>query len=184
MEGRMKQGFASTERENVARVFALLLGLGYVAAGVIGFTITGFTGFVENTDETFLGFFDLNIFHNIVHLTIGAGLIIASRMSDVTITQGVLIGVGLFYLLAAVLGFLNYLQIISINTSLSFDNFFHLASGGAALIFGLIAVRQQEGSLRQTRGPTDPGGPADGPQPIEQRRGQWDREETYREESY
>lgn len=185
MEGRTTQGFASTGPRNAARGLALVIGLGYVAAGVIGFAVTGFTGgFVSNTNETFLGFFDLNIFHNIVHLAIGAGLIIASRMSDVTITQGVLIGVGLFYILAAVLGFLNYLQLISINTSLSFDNFFHLASGGAALIFGLIAVRQQEGSLRQTRGPTDPGGPADGAQPIEQRRGQWDREETYREESY
>ena len=183
MGGRMKQGSASTERENFARVFALLLGLGYVAAGVIGFTTTGFTGFVEDTDEAFLGFFDINIFHNFVHLAIGAGLLIASRARDVTITQGVLIGVGLFYLLAAVLGFLNYLQIISINTSLSFDNFFHLLSGGAALIAGLIAVRQQEGSLRDTRGPTDPGGPADG-RSLEERRALWDKDETYREEAY
>lgn len=183
MGGRMRQGSASTGGENVVKVVALLLGISYVAAGVIGFTVTKFTGFVANTDEQFLGFFDLNIFHNIVHLAIGAGLIIASRMRDVTITQGVLIGVGLFYLLAAVLGFLNFLQIISINTSLSFDNFFHLLSGGAALIAGLIAVRQQEGSLRDTRGPTDPGGPADG-RSLEERRALWDKDETYREEAY
>ena len=180
MEGRMKQGFASTERENIARVFALLLGLGYVAAGVIGFTITGFTGFVENTDETFLGFFDLNIFHNIVHLAIGAGLIIASRMRDVTITQGVLIGVGLFYLLAAVLGFLNYLQIISINSALSPENFNHLLSGATALIFGLIGVRQQDDSVREADTPVG----SDETRPIDERRGAWDREGTYRERTY
>jgi len=169
---------------NVAKLVALVLGLGYVAGGVIGFAITGFTGFVANTDETFLGFFDLNIFHNIVHLGIGAGLIIASRMRDSTITQGVLIGVGLFYLLAAVLGFLNYLQIISINTSLSFDNFFHLLSGAVALIFGLLGVRQQDDSLHDTR-PGTGGRPAgEGPLPIANRRAQWDRDETYREEAY
>ncbi len=184
MGGRIRQGVASTERGNVARIFALLLGVGYVAAGVVGFAETGFTGFVANTDESFLGFFDLNIFHNIVHLAIGLGLIIASRMSDVTITQGVLIGVGLFYLLAALLGFLNYLQIISINESASFDNFFHLLSGATALIFGLIGTRQQDDSLRTTAAPAGATWAADGARPIEERRSQWDTEETYREETY
>jgi ABC-type transport system involved in multi-copper enzyme maturation permease subunit len=136
------------ERGNVARLFALAIGLGYVAAGVVGFAVTGFTGpVVLNTDDALLGFFDLNIFHNIVHLAIGLGLIVAWRVRDVAITQGVLIGVGLFYLVAAGLGFLNYLQLISINSSLSFDNFFHLLTGVVALIFGLIGVRQQDDSV-------------------------------------
>lgn len=143
----MSQGLASTDRRNAARVVALLLGLGYVAAGVVGFAFTGFTGFVANTGESLLGF-DLNIFHNLVHLSIGAGLIVASRMRDVSITQGVLIGVGLFYLLAALLGFLNDLQIISINDALAADNFLHLVSGSTALIFGLVGVRQHDKSLR------------------------------------
>ncbi|MGI9094813.1 MAG: DUF4383 domain-containing protein [Thermoleophilaceae bacterium] len=176
----MRQGSASTGGENVVKVVALLLGISYVAAGVIGFTVTGFTGFVAETDEQFLGFFDLNIFHNIVHLAIGAGLIIASRMRDVTITQGVLIGVGLFYLLAAVLGFLNFLQIISINTSLSFDNFFHLLTGLVALIFGLIGVRQQDDSVRAADTPVG----SNETRPIDERRGAWDREGTYRERTY
>ncbi len=168
---------------NVARLFALVLGLGYLAVGVIGFAVTGFTGFVEDTNEALLGF-ELNIFHNIVHLAIGAGLIIASRMRDVTITQGVLIGVGLFYLLAAVLGFLNYLQIISINSALSPENFNHLLSGATALIFGLLGVRQHDRSLRETGTHGGGIGPRGGTRPIEERRGQWDSDNTYREEAY
>ena len=179
MGGRMRQGLASAERGNVARIAALVIGLGYVAAGVIGFTETGFTGFVANTDESFLGFFDLNIFHNIVHLSIGAALVIASRMSDVTITQGVLIGVGLFYALAALLGFLNYLQLISINTGLSFDNFFHLLTAAVAIIFGLIGIRQ-EGEFVPGRA----GVASAGPRPIEERRAQWDTDAEYREKTY
>ena len=180
----MRQGLASTDRGNVARVGALLLGLGYLAAGVVGFAETGFTGFVANTNESFLGFFDLNIFHNIVHLSIGAALLIASRMSDVTITQGVLIGVGLFYTLAALLGFLNYLQIISIDSSTSFDNFFHLLSGAVALLFGLLGASQQDESQQATRVPAGMTEDPDGLRPIEERRAAWDREDTYREETY
>jgi hypothetical protein len=153
MEGRMREGSASKDRGNVARVFALLLGAGYVVAGVAGFVATGFgAGFTADTNVSLLGF-DLNNFHNVVHVAIGGALILVSRLSDVTITQGVLIGVGLFYVLATLLGFLNYLQIISINGSLAADNFLHLFSGATALIFGLIGVRQQNQSLRKAGAP-------------------------------
>ena len=182
MAGQMRGGGSvPNQRQNVARVVALLLGVGYLAAGVVGFAETGFTGFVANTNESFLGFFDLNIFHNIVHLAIGLGLVIASRMSDITITQGVLIGVGLFYALAAVLGFLNYLQIISINSSVSFDNFFHLLSGVVALLFGMLGASQQDDPVHAGATPAGAGG---GQRPIEERRAAWDTEETYREETY
>jgi sugar phosphate permease len=101
-------------------------------------------------------------------------------MRDVAITQGVLVGVGLFYILAALLGFLNYLQLISINTSLSVDNFFHLLTGVVALIFGLMGVRQQSDEpatagrdLAEER-----------PRTLDERRALWDKEETYREKAY
>ncbi|MDQ3607675.1 MAG: DUF4383 domain-containing protein, partial [Actinomycetota bacterium] len=133
---------------------------------------------VLDTDDQLLGFFDLNIFHNIVHLAIGGGLIVAALMRDAAITQGVLIGVGLFYVLAALLGFLNYLQIISINSGGSFDNFFHLATGVVAVLFGLIAVRQHEEE------PARRGAAAQQPRSLEERRALWDKGETYREKTY
>lgn len=148
MEGRMRQRSGTQDRKNVARTFALVLGLGYVAAGVIGFFATGFTGpVVLNTNDAILGF-DVNIFHNIVHLAIGGGLVVASRLSDVAVTQGILIGVGLFYVVATLLGFINYMQLISINSSLAADNFLHLFSGATAVIFGLIGVRQTDRSVK------------------------------------
>ncbi len=180
----MGQRLGSTGGSNVARAVALVLGLSYVAAGVIGFVVTGFTGpVVLNTDDQLLGFFDLNIFHNIVHLAIGAGLIVASQMRDLSITQGCS-SAGLFYALAALLGFLNYLQLISINSGLSFDNFFHLLTAAVALIFGLIAVRQQDEASRERETRAGMPVPAGGPAPIEERRGLWDTEDTYREERY
>jgi len=182
MEGRTRLGSASVEGKNIARLFALLLGVGYLAGGVIGFAATGFTGVVSDGEASLLGL-DLNIFHNVIHLSIGAGLIVASRLRDVTVTQGILIGVGLFYLLAAVLGFINYLQIISIDgnaPNFALDNFLHLFSGGAALVFGLIGVRQQHREPEGRR----PGTTAREPLPIEERRAAWNPDDTYREEAY
>jgi hypothetical protein len=114
---------------------------------VIGFAVTGFTGVTTDGGDALVGF-DLNVFHNVVHLAIGAGFLFVSRLSDPTITQGVVIGGGLVYILAGLLGFLNELQILSIDTELAADNFLHLFSGVAAVTFGLIGARQSDAALR------------------------------------
>ncbi|MGI8946124.1 MAG: DUF4383 domain-containing protein [Thermoleophilaceae bacterium] len=130
------------ERTNVTQVFAFVVGVVYLAVGVVGFAVTGFQGVVTNGNEALLGF-DLNIFHNIVHIAIGLGFLVVSRM-DAVITQGVVIGGGLVYLLAAGLGFLNQLQILSIDSAVAPDNFLHLVSGSAAVLAGLIGARQTD----------------------------------------
>lgn len=138
---------------NAANLFALVVGVAYALIGVVGFAVTGFEGVVQNGPDDLLGF-DLNPFHNVIHLAIGLGFIVASRL-DPTLTQGIVIGGGLVYLLAAVLGFVNNLQIISINDEVAPDNFLHLVSGSAAVIFGLIGARQTDslvkGSGRRAR---------------------------------
>jgi hypothetical protein len=82
------------------------------------------------------------VFHNVVHLAIGGGFLLVSRLNDATIAQGVVIGGGLVYVLAGLLGFLNEMQILSIDSELAADNFLHLLSGLAAVIFGLLGARQ------------------------------------------
>lgn len=125
---------------NAAQVFALVAGAVYALVGVIGFAATGFDGVTADGPDKLIGF-DLNIFHNVVHLAIGLGFLLASRL-DATLTQGIIIGGGLVYVLAAVLGFVNELQILSINDEVAPDNFLHLISGSAAILFGLIGARQ------------------------------------------
>lgn len=134
------------ENQNITQIFALIVGLVYLAVGVVGFAATGFTGFVTDGRDELLGF-DLNVFHNIFHIVVGAGFIFVSRLSDARITQGVVIGGGLVYVLAAILGFLNQLQILSMDGVLIADNFLHLFSGVAAIAFGLLGVRQSDAEL-------------------------------------
>ncbi|MGI8864548.1 MAG: DUF4383 domain-containing protein [Solirubrobacteraceae bacterium] len=134
---------------NVAQPFALIVGIVYLAGGVIGFILTGFSGLVTSHGPTIPLFgFEVNIFHNIVHLVIGGAFIVVSRLSDPAITQGVLIGGGAIYLAAALLGFLEKLPILAINGSLAPDNFLHLFSGAAAVVFGLLGAQQQSEAER------------------------------------
>lgn len=132
---------------NIAQQFALVFGVTYLLVGVGGFAVTGFTGITTNGSESLL-VFDLNVFHNIVHIAIGAGFIAVSRLADPSITQGVVIGAGLVYLLATALGFLDALEILSIDGALAADNFLHLFSGLAAVLFGLAGVRQSNAALQ------------------------------------
>ncbi len=132
---------------NITQVFALVVGVTYLLVGVVGFAVTGFTGVTSDGADKLI-VFDLNVFHNVVHLAIGAGFIAVSRLSDPTITQGVVIGAGTVYVLAGLLGFLNQLQILSIDSELAADNFLHLFSGLAAVLFGLAGVRQSDAALR------------------------------------
>jgi len=127
---------------NIARPVALLLGVVYLVAGVVGFAVTGFNGFVASGGSTIAGL-HLNGFHNVVHLGIGAILIIASRVPDATITQGILLGVAILYVAATLLGFLGKLPIIAVTTAGNGDNFLHLVSASVALFGGLAGAAQQ-----------------------------------------
>ena len=163
-------GTSLSDSLNIARVSAAVVGVVYTIVGLVGFAATGFDDwFALNTRADLFGF-DLNSFHNIVHLVIGLGLLGVSRARDVAVTQGTLIGGGLVYILAAFLGFLNYMQILSINDGLAADNFLHLGSGIAAVLLGLAGIRQT------ATAPPRRGVPMrEGPAPIEERRAMWER---------
>ncbi|MFC5380023.1 DUF4383 domain-containing protein [Aquipuribacter nitratireducens] len=74
----------STARRSrtVPQVLALVIGVVYLLIGLLGFFVTGFTGWFEHDpDQTLLGF-AINPFHNVVHLVIGAaGVALASSDS-------------------------------------------------------------------------------------------------------
>ncbi len=126
-----------------AQKFALVAGLVYVSIGVLGFFVTGFDGFVGNFDEVLI-IFEVNPFHNVVHLAIGGLWLAAAFVLAPIGTQGVNFAIGGFYLLAALGGFLGlgiFNDLLSIDGALDTDNFLHLVSGLAALPFGLGVLR-------------------------------------------
>ncbi len=127
-----------------------LFGLLYVAIGVIGYFITGFGNFVQNTDDVLIGF-SINPFHNLVHLAIGAFLIIMSRQSTST-AEGACLGVGLFYVVAFVIGVTGEanLTIISMFGRGDLENFNHLLNGVVLLGLGLVSSGATEAQSKRT----------------------------------
>jgi hypothetical protein len=137
-----------TGNNSLAGRVALALGAFYVLIGVIGFIITGFNDFTQNTDESLLGF-QINPAHNLVHMTVGGFLLVMSGFSA-PVTEGALMGVGLFYVVAFVIGFVDTsplrvgdkvdsLTIISMKGSGDLENFNHLFFGVVALVSGLLS---------------------------------------------
>jgi hypothetical protein len=117
--------------------FAVLAGIVYVTIGVLGFFWTGLlANFTEMNTEALFGIFLINPFHNIVHIAVGGLWLAAAFVLTPAGTEGVNFAIGGFYLLAAVLGFLGYLSLVSIPAGNDADNWLHLLSGLAAVVFG------------------------------------------------
>lgn len=129
-----------------AQAGAVAVGAGYLVGGLIGFFVTGFGDFVQNTDDTLLTL-DLNPFHNVFHVFVGAYLIIIAQFGRPA-TEGALIGGGAVYLVAVFLGLTNNLQILSMEGAGASDNVLHVVSGSAALAIGLLSVSRNKRSER------------------------------------
>ena len=117
-----------------------LIGLLYVIIGIIGFTITGFSNFVQNTNDELVGF-AINPFHNLVHFAIGGFLILMS-LQRTDIAEGACMGVGLIYVTAFVIGTIgeSNLTIISMFGRGDLENFNHLVNGVALLFTGIFSM--------------------------------------------
>jgi hypothetical protein len=129
-----------------------LFGILYVAIGLIGFAVTGFSNFLQNTDDSILlSGLSVNPFHNLVHLAIGGFLLIMSRQSTST-AEGACLGVGTFYVAAFVIGVVGgtNLTIIGMQGAGDLENFNHLINGVLLLGIGLISTSATESEAKRT----------------------------------
>jgi Domain of unknown function (DUF4383) len=129
-------------RERYARLFALVVGVVLIVAGVIGFFYeSSFTSDKSVRDGVF-GILDVNGWHNLVHIATG---VIAVALAYVYPREFAL-GFGVVYLIVAIWGFIigdgdSILSIIPVNTE---DNVLHaiLALAGFA-VYGLTAPERR-----------------------------------------
>ncbi|WP_199422668.1 DUF4383 domain-containing protein [Actinotalea solisilvae] len=130
------------------RLLGTVFGVVYLLVGAAGFAVTGGVGFAA-TEGNPLVVFDVNPLHNIVHLGIGAALLVAARTS-VRAARGVNATVGAVYLLVGVVGLFlvgSAANILALNGA---DNVLHLASALLLLGVGLAADRDATGTTRAT----------------------------------
>src|SRR5215211_3039571 len=122
-----------------AQLFAVVIGLTLVVAGVLGFFYNASFGTGNGTErDAVLGILDVNGWHNVVHIASGVvGLAVAGSYDGSRLYA---FGLGAVYLLVALLGFLagngdEIFNLIPVNTA---DNFLHLLIGFAAVAAGLV----------------------------------------------
>lgn len=120
------------------RLLATVFGVVYLLIGLLGFTVTGGISFFDTSGGLLLGLFEVNVFHNVAHLLIGAALLIAG-VSNVAAARAVNIGIGAAYLLLGLGGLFligTEFNILAINAA---DNVLHFASAAVLLAVGLGA---------------------------------------------
>ena len=128
------------------RLLATVFGAVYLLVGLLGFTVTGGVDFFDTEGELLLGLFEVNIFHNVAHLLIGAALLIAG-LSNVRAAKGANITVGAAYLLLGIIGLFligSPANILAINAA---DNVLHFASATVLLAVGLGADKNVRTSV-------------------------------------
>jgi hypothetical protein len=124
--------------KTLAQTFCLVTGIVLIAAGVLGFIFGGSSfGVGENlTREPFI-VFDVNGWHNIVHLASGAFLVFMAATARTAVTGALVFGI--IYVVVTVWGFIemsDILTLLPINTA---DNFLHLALAVVAILVAVSA---------------------------------------------
>lgn len=122
------------------RLVAVIFGAIYLLIGVLGWFFTVNVGFIATEGGLLIGLFEVNPLHNIVHLLIGAALLIGGLMS-VRAAKGTNVTVGAVYLVVGIAGFFlveTTANILALNTA---DHILHLATAIILLAVGLAADR-------------------------------------------
>ncbi|WP_456787499.1 DUF4383 domain-containing protein [Cellulomonas sp. P5_C5] len=131
------------------RLVGTIFGIVYLLVGLAGFVVTGGVSFAATEGEPLL-VFDVNPLHNIVHLLIGAALLLAAR-SSVRAAKGMNTAVGAVYLLVGVLGLFligSAANILALNGA---DNVLHFASAILLLGVGLAADKDPVRAVSRSR---------------------------------
>lgn len=123
------------------RLLGVIFGAVYLLVGILGFFATAGVDFFATEGNLLLGIFEVNPFHNIVHLLIGAALLIGG-LSSVSAAKATNTTIGAAYLLVGLLGLFitgdNPANILALNAA---DNVLHFASAILLLAVGLGAER-------------------------------------------
>lgn len=144
---RSKDAHIQIQGLQPVQVLAGLVGLVFLAAGIVGFARTGLGDFTGQHDEMLLGFM-INPLHNLVHVVVGALGLVAAMSSGLARTFGWILFVG--YGLVAIWGLMitgvissnpvsNLGDPLNINDA---DNWLHIGSAVLGLIIAIMPARK------------------------------------------
>ncbi|KAA1248281.1 DUF4383 domain-containing protein [Mycobacterium simiae] len=129
------------------QLFAYASAVIYLAAGVIGFAVTGFADFTGHHHAKIV-ILAVNPLHNVVHLVLGLIWLGAGLIPSITRKVNVALGIGL--LGAFALGVSGLAGLVNIHSVGEPDNYLHLIYGALSIFVGW--------KLADTHNPARPSG--------------------------
>ncbi|PXY21661.1 DUF4383 domain-containing protein [Prauserella sp. PE36] len=149
-----------------AQVLAAIVGLVYLAIGIIGFVLTGFGGFTHAEHST-LWLFSINPLHNVVHVVIGVLGLLMALNAGLARTFGWLLFIGygvVFVWGLAITGVFSSNPVSGLGNPLALntaDNWLHLGSALVGLLIAIMPARKKVVTSAEPVG-SPAGGPAEG----------------------
>ena len=134
-------GSGRRRRMTPAQWYSLLVGLSLLLAGALGFLADASFDTGANADgrlqgDGFLGF-EVNAWHNIVHLVSGLVLLAAFRRRGPA--KAVALGFGLVYGLVAIIGLIDGSDVLGIIPVNGADNVLHIALSALGILTSLMS---------------------------------------------
>ena len=120
------------------RLLGVVFGAVYLLVGILGFFFTNGVDIFATEGGLLLGIFEVNPFHNVAHLLIGAALLF-SGLANVKAARTTNTIIGAAYLLLGLVGLFildSAANILALNGA---DNVLHFASAAVLLAVGLGA---------------------------------------------
>jgi len=171
LESARRAGVKVGAARTLAQSFCLLGGLALIAAGILGFPFaSGDFGTGEAVQGDDFIVFEVNGWHNVVHIATGAFLVLMS-FKPASAAMGALV-FGVLYVVVTVWGFIDGSDLINVVPVDSPDNFLHLALAAAGIVVGLAAGAVGMSGRRERQAvqggatpgpPPGPGGAGPGP---------------------
>jgi Domain of unknown function (DUF4383) len=124
-----------TRDRTPAQLYALLFGIVLLAVGILGFIADSSFGTGSDVDGSDFIVFEVNGWHNIVHILSGLLGIALSRRRDTA--RAYALGFGAVYLVVTIWGFITGDQVLWLIPVDAADNFLHLAIAATGLAAGL-----------------------------------------------
>ena len=137
-----------------AQWYCLLGGAALLLAGILGFLADSAFDTGNGIDgDKLLGIFEVNGFHNLVH--IASGLLLLSVFRNRTAAKTVALAFGVVYGLVALIGLIDGSDVLGLIPVNPADNILHIALSLAGIVAALVSPRDEK--LRTSTSPATSG---------------------------
>ncbi|GHF81184.1 hypothetical protein FHX82_003207 [Amycolatopsis bartoniae] len=156
---RSKDAHIKVQGLQPVQVLAGLVGLVYLAAGIVGFARTGLGNFTGNQHEMLLGFM-INPLHNLVHVVVGVLGLLTATYSGLARTYGwvLFLGYGLIAVWGLMItGVISRNPVANVGNPLNLnnaDNWLHIGTAVLGLIIAVMPARKTVHVVEPEAAPT------------------------------